>query len=525
MRRLCALVALLVCACGGAAQPAPKAPEGQAETAPSAQPAPPGKPGAAPEHRPTIPPPPTECAAFVERKPALASGACDTPDAARKELDVAMGESDPQRRDGRLLGLEGCRALEPGLIRALRADLAPPVCGDAIVAQFEQQGAKLLKLQSVLKGLALGARLARLVTDVPRLEPPFDKPRFQQFFKTTLAPWISEQAHAVEVLSKEGVRLGGYGKGIVAIEAGLADMRFVETVRDVPLPDELARDEEWKNIYYASLDQALDPRKDRGRDAALVGLRELAAEGVLYDARVDRARMLLSKLYAGRRIDALDGLLLPALAPADYSTVERRLGARLPAFYAGIVLSDQKPSEPAFLRALIERGIAPSMRAGLDAANLSPEARELYARALVELGQRYWRSQDFERAERLLERGHGGKPPSDNARLVSALATALRGGPKDAAEMMLRGPFLPKGVGDVSELDAVSKSKGAVAGMAAYDAGYILALVPPREPNPAYWKEIANRFRRSEKLLTDPAQKKSASERAKAADDTAAAIK
>jgi hypothetical protein len=518
-------LAFSILACGGAATPAnsPEAPPPDAP--PSTAPDTPADGPGAGGPKATIPPPPAECAAFAERKSA-GTVACTTPDATRTALDAALSESDPAKRDAKLVALEACASAPAGLVRALRAELAPEACGDAIVDPYLTSAPKEVRLdvKQTLAGLSIGARLNRLVRDPPKLEPPFDKARFTEFFKSALVPWITDQARAIQELAAQGAKLGGYGKGVAAVEAGMADMRFVETVREVPLPEELARDEELKNVYYGSLDQALDPRKDRGRDAALVGLRELAAEGIVRDARIERARTLLSKLYAGRRIDALDGLLLEPLAPADTSTVERRLARALPSFYTGLILADRDPSDAALLRALLDRGLPRPMRAGLDAAKLTPQARELYGRVLVELGQRYWRSEDFERAARVLERGAGGKS-SEGARLVRGLATALKGGPRDAAEMMLKGPFLPAGVGNVAELDGVAKGGGAVAGMAAYDAAFILQLVPPRDADKRFWRDVATRYRRAAKLLTDAEQRRRAEERAKGADEIAAAIR
>ena len=526
MRALVFSIAGLLSACGGAAaQGAPAAAPGPATAVPVAAPEPAPEPGKAQAPPAAVPAPPAECGAFVSRA-ATKAASCEQAAAAKKELDAALAETDA-RRDSLLTGLEQCQGLPIGLIRALRAELAPQVCADAIVDPLlaAQPTGLRLDLRQTLEGLSLAGKLARLVETPPAVTRPIDKAGFQQYFREKLGPWIVAQASAIHQLAARGVRLGGYGKGIVAVEAGTADLRFVEVVREIPLPDDMARDEEVRNVYYAALDEALEQRKSRGRDAALVGLREFAAEGILRDARVDRARQLLSKLYAGRRIDALDGLLLPPLPGPDLGTVERRLAAKLPTFYASLVLADQKPDDQ-LLRALLERGLPRSLRAGLDAGKVSGPLGELYARVLVDLGRRYWRSEDFERAARVLEKDPkaAGKP-NDKAWLVRGLANALRGGPRDAAEMMLRGPFLPAGVGNVSELDALAKTAGPMSGMAAYDAAYILQLAPPRDADVVFWKDVAARFRRSAQLLADAGAKAAAAERAKAADDTARALR
>jgi len=508
------LLLLAACACGRPAVQPAASPEASA-TPPSGEPAPqpvPGEPSVEPA---SVPPPPAECAAYAERKPPASTCPADEA-SALKALDAALAV-DAAERDEKLAALELCDAFAPGLVGALRADLAPRACADAVseavVARSGPRAAP--EIRSALAGLALGAKLSRLVGEAPRLAPPFDKPAFQQFMKATLQPWIAGQAQAVYLLSLQGAKLTGYGKAIAAVEAGLADMRFVEVVRDVPLPEDMAKDKDVRDAYYGTLDEALEPRKTRGRDAALAGLRLFADEGVIADARVTMARKLLSTLYAGRRIDALDGLLLPALGPSSLANESERIASRLPTFYAGYVLLRADATNPRLLRALLERGIPRAMRAHLDSAKLAAPARSLYARALVELGKLYWRSQDFQRAQAI----------SPEAELVSALAAALQGGPKDAAEMMLRGPFLPRGVGDVKRLDDLAAGHGPLSGLAAYDAAHVLALVPPAEKDPAFFGELARRFRAAERLLKDPKQRALARERAAAAEQTAKAIR
>jgi hypothetical protein len=440
-------------------------------------------------------------------------------------LGAALRDSDPLTRDGALGALEGCSTFAPGLIRALRAELADAGCGDVLVEPYlESSGATLTAdARHVLIGLGLAARLTRLVRTPPRLEPPFTKQRFSQFFNDDLAGWIKTQAHAVHQLSLVGSRLLGYGKALVAVEAGLADLRFVEVVRDVPVPDELTRDPELKEAYYGALDQALDPRKDRGRDAALVGLREFAKIGALDDPRTARARALLSELYAGSRIDALDRLLLPPLPALARDTDELEALAKLPTYYANELLARGDATDPKLLTALLERGLPATLRPKLDASGV-PEVRRLYARALFALGQRYWRADDFARAAEVASGLLKDRTHAAEAELLGALAGVLRRGPKDAAEMMLRGPMLPPGVGNVAPVDAIANSTSPFAGLAAFDAGVLMSLVPQASSDPAYFRATAERFRLAAKLLKDPRQRAEAEQRAKAAAATAAAV-
>lgn len=492
MLRLVPFVAF-ACACASAPPPAPVAPSAPAP--PSAPPAPAAKPPSKPQAvvPAAVPPPPASCAELV----AHPTSDCAPGGAVRSALATALAKDDAGSRDAELACLEPSEELPYGSVRALRAELAPEACGDALVTPLLEAPAKPLgsELESTLVGLMLSARFSRLLGDAPKLEGTVDKQRFQSFFVERLSPWVLAEAAAIEKLSGEGARLSGYGRGIAAIAAGNADLRFVQMVREVPLPDEMKADQQVVDAYYGELDQALEPRKVRGRDAALVGLRTFAELGALDDPRVTRARLLLNALWAGSHIDALDRLLLPPLEPADTSTPELVLAAKLPTFYAQMWLSELDPTEPKLLRALLERGLPAPLRAKLDAAKLSDRTRTLYARALVQSGRRFFRASDFKHARSVL----GAPPPGDLARLLGAVAQALENGPADATELMLKGPFV-RGTGDVSALDAETARHGRFAGYAAFDAALILALAPKRD-DAAFWDGLAKRFDRADKLL------------------------
>ena len=472
-----------------------------------------------------VPEPPETCSAFVTpANETPESEACSTPEEARAALASALGLEDGVKRDAALRSLESCTTFLPGLLRALRAELVPRVCADALVEPtlLNRSHRPRKDLEDALLGLSTAARLSRLVRQAPSFERPYDKQRFNAFFSERLVPWIRAEAQAIEELARFGSRLSGYGRGVAAIAAGLADMRFVEVVRAVRLPDELKRDDELSNTYYASLDQALEPRKARGRDAALAGLREFAVEGILHDARLSEAHTLLSTLYAGRRIDGLQGLLLPSAPPPAPASVEQTLAAELPTFYAGLLLAHVDATDPAFLAVLRGRGVPRAMRAQLEAAPLSEKAREIYARALLELGQRYWRAEDFRRSGEVARLGTGAV--SDARRLIAAIAQAMSQGPRDAADMMLRGAFA-RSAPDVTALDELARSAGDVPAMAAYDAAYLLSLNPARDSAPQFFTELARRYRQAAKQLPDLAQRKLASENAKAAEQTARATR
>ncbi|MBI4700602.1 MAG: hypothetical protein HY744_05470 [Deltaproteobacteria bacterium] len=412
------------------------------------------------------------------------------------------------------------------MVRALRAELAPVECADAVVQPLlaDLPAAIDPALQHALAGLGLAGRLARTVLDGPRLDPPFERARVEELIAGPLHAWFAEQAAAIEDIARAGAKLAYYGRAIVAVEAGMADMRFIDAARAAPIPDEIAGDQELRDAYYGGLEMGLEARKRRGRDAALVGLGQLAYLGVIRDERAERARQLLSRMYGGRPVGALDALLLPPLAPAEPATVPERLAARLPTFYAGLLIAPERAAEPTMLRMLVEKGISPPQRAALRAAALPPAVRALYARARLELGQRYWRRVDFDEAAGLL-RELPAAERTPEARLVLALSIALRGGPANAADMMLRAPLAELGIGRVAALDALAaETGGPLRPLAAFDAALVLDIAAPKDAGTGYWLALARRYRDAAAWLPEGAERAQAVERAREAEGTAKAI-
>ena len=455
-----------------------------------------------------VPPAPAECAAFSGAAPST----CATGDF--KELLAAALTAAPTERDSSLRCLEPNPDAPSGLIRALRADLAPRACGDLIVDSETKRTGQPRDLADALVALGVGARLNRSVRQAPLPTPPFTKAEFLKHFKEVLSPWIVQQAQAVDALSKVGPRLSSYGKAIVALEAGLADLRFVGVARAINLPQEMQNDPEIRETYLVALEQALEPRVQRGRDAALVGLGELSRQGITRDARLNEVSQLLSALYAGRRIDSLDGLLLPPLPAATQTSTPLKLAANLPAYYALRLEPTPAIDDPALLRARLEQGVPPALWLTTLPATASPELKALAQRALFQLGQLYFWAEPFARAAAIET------PAADtSATLVGGLAKVLTRGPRNAAALMLGPTTLPPELRDTKSLDALTKEKGPVAGLAEFDAAYLRGLAPPAN-DPEFWKEQRVRFERARKALVDKAAQATATELAKAAADT-----
>jgi hypothetical protein len=371
-----------------------------------------------------------------------------------------------------------------------------------------------------LTGLKLAAQLTRLVRVAPQVDKPHTKERIDAFVRGIMANWAAQQANAISALSFKGARLSGYGKGIVALEAGLADMRFVEVFRQVPIPQEFANDPELTDAYYSALDQGLEPRKARGRDAALVGLRAFSEVGALNDARMNEARSLLSRLYNGRRINALDSLLLPPLDKPQLPDEQHRLAAILPTFYVDFVLGPIEPSATSLLWALLQRGLPASILSKFERSVLKADSQQIYVRALFERGRTYWRTPDFAAAVTV---ANNREPATESGKLVAALARALEKGPPDAAAMMLGSTQLNE-LGDLEPLDALAKGKSSVAAFASYD-GAVIRELGSGDSNAAFFRDLAVRYQRAAIALKDPALKKLAREREAAAAETAKKLK
>ena len=453
------------------------------------------------------PPPPASCDAFVKR-PTKSKALCTDKPKALALLDTAMN-GDASSRDRKLAELESCTAFAPGVVRALRIELAPPECGDAMAEPFLKKKPEGTPgaIHHTLVGLALAARLGRTVASPPKLEAPYSKQRVTEFVKGPMMTWFTSQAKAVEDLARMGSQLSYYGKGVVALAAGTADLRLVDALREVPIPDEFKTDPDLANAYYASLDEALEPRKLRGRDGALVGLKEMALAGIISDARTDAARGLLAKLYGGRKVDALDAVALPKAPASTPATPVERLAATLPTFYAGLLLDPEVATQPSVLRAFLARGVPVTHRALLKEKDgtLTDEARSAYARARLLLGIRYWRAEDFDAAAVQLSKIPRAKlAPED--KLLFAIALGLRNGPDDVAALMQKEGFLSVGFGRTAALDVVGGDSQASStqGLGAYDAAVITQIALPRGSEPSAWAALAKRYDDAAPLLDDP---------------------
>lgn len=467
---------------------------------------------AAPKKKPTA-----ACDAFAPSKEGANDGAAFL-------LSSALDETDSVKRDARLAELVACKGLPAEELAALRATLAPPECADGIVAKIVENPAALGPLDKglshTLVALWAAGKLARSVGPLPKMSPPFTKDAVLKFTGGPFKEWFTSQGSAIDDLAKIGAGLEGPGRAIVAVEAGLADMRFVERVREVPMPAEWKKDSELSHVYQASLDQAMEPRKLRGRDAALTGLRDASAAGNLQDARVSRARQTLSKLYGGSRIDALDGLLLPPRTSEPPKSPLLALASKLPLAIGERLLRDV-PRDDAWTAAVLSRGLPRAAR-----AHEADAKGSLYlglVRARLELAATYFRGAEADRVLASAEKDPS-KLGSPEGRLYLALALALRHAPESATAMMQASSPAAYELRHVEALDALAAEGGPFAAQAAFDAAWLLALSPPESGQVAHFEDVAKRFEAAEAKLSSAADKAKAHERAQAARETANAL-
>jgi hypothetical protein len=156
-------------------------------------------------------------------------------------------------------------------------------------------------------------------------------------------------------------------------------------------------------------------------------------------------------------------------------------------------------------------------------------SQALFARGLFDLGRSYWLAADFAAAGQAAGRA----PGKTETKLIATLAKPLAAGPSNAADMMLRGPHLPKGVADVKDLDRLARADPTAAPFASYDAARLLEIAPPVTADASYWQDVAKRYSSAKKLWDSAksvpeaeraARAKLAEAGARAAEDTARAI-
>lgn len=477
-------------------------------------------------------------------------------------LRKALAQTDVAKRDAALAALEGC-TISDATVRAIRAEYMDASCKDAVVDPYlaalakdgyylrEAPGLTLTapkkgtakhrdvqpEVLHALVGYGVASKLSRLGGGAPAYTGTGARAEVKTFIDGPYKGWLVEQVRAIDEAQAIAFKLAGYGRGVAALASGQANLRLAETFRAAPIPQDIAADAELKETYEQSLEMVVEPRKRQGRDASLVALQTLAEDGVIRSPEVDAARATLARLYAGRRIDALDALLLPkppAVAAAVHGADFGRTGiVRAPTPLAGIAdalsptLSAALPSPGPTQDAVAPQlGIVGSPGRFLSfPREVRQDSQRPWLRSYghLLLGTRTWRGVAYDQvvATYISQTSFADEETRETARFYFALALTLRNGPDSPAEMMSAKAPADLNLGHVEALDALEGEHNRFAGEAAYDAALLLETAPPEKASASFFKGLAARYRKAEGLLTAADAKAKAHERAAAMDELA----
>src|SRR5205807_1639223 len=132
-------------------------------------------------------------------------------------------------------------------------------------------------------------------------------------------------------------------------------------------------------------------------------------------------------------------------------------------------------------------------RRALREGTLAGDAAPLVAWAHLALGRTYWRATDFDEAAKAMSSVPAAARTADT-KLLAALAMGLRGGPRDAIEMMVRSPLGMNALGQRAALDALTAEKGPLSGAAAFDAAYLMEIAAPERADGLFFKSLAKHY-------------------------------
>ncbi len=477
-------------------------------------------------------------------------------------LRKALAQSDVAKRDAALAALEGC-TISDASVRAIRAEYMDASCKDAVVDPYlaalakdgyDLQEAPGLTLTPPKKGTAkhrdvqpevlhalvgygVASKLSRLGAGAPTYTGSGARADVKTFIDGPYKGWLVEQVRAIDEAQAIAFKLSGYGRGVAALASGQANLRLAETFRAAPIPQDIASDPELKETYEQSLEGVVEPRKRQGRDASLVALQTLAEDGVIRSPEVDAARATLARLYAGRRIDALDGLLLPK-PPATIATLHgadfgRTMVVRPPTNLTGIAdalsptlsaaLPSPGPTQDALTAQLGLTGM-PGRFVAFPRAERHDSMRPwLRSYGNLLLATHTWRGVGYDQvvATYISQTSFPDDETRETARFYFALALTLRNGPDSPAEMMSAKTPADLNLGHVEALDALEGEHNRFAGEAAYDAALLLETAPPEKASASFFKGLAARYRKAEGLLSAADAKAKAHDRAAAMDELA----
>lgn len=198
---------------------------------------------------------------------------------------------DRAARDAALASLASCERVPTLIVDTLRAELAPTVCGEAIVTPaIEARGKEALPQHLADARAMIGAsRLSRLRPkkgEFDLLARAEKDPAAAQASRKLLLLWKD----AIEKEEGDAIALANGSRNaeiqaIVRFEIAGAWLAFAKELRATPLPDEIKQlaksDPDLEVRYLAKLDEVTMPVVDRAKQIALAGLGFAVRDGVL----------------------------------------------------------------------------------------------------------------------------------------------------------------------------------------------------------------------------------------------------
>ncbi len=475
----------------------------------------------------TLQAPSAACHAFVQRKPAKAPS-CNDAGTGLAALDDAFSKKDPAIRDAALAGLEACAGIPAGVVRALRAEVAPSGCGDLLTEPSLADKKIAPAIRQVLFALALSARLSRAVPDPPPRPKLADMDDAAKYVKGPLTAWIKQSTNAISAFHAPATKLTFYARALGAASTasawlGMYDKTYVSGVAVGVFSGSKAEVDELRRSYNAVLVKALEPFSAQALDAGTNALKNYADVGSIADARLESTRKAMSKHWKQGNPFAPGNLLTPAAPPpAPLATKEQRLAVALPTYYAGLLLDPALASDDAWLAAAAGRGIPFAHRKAYRAIPApSVDGMRIMIRHRLATGSYALRAADFDEVASLAShwREIDGATKGEGT-FYLALGLALHGGPENLAAYWKTKSFGT--LGDITALDAFSSAMpaDANAGFAMFDAAFLKGQFA-KDKTEALYRDVAKRYTKAADLLADAKQRDEAKTRAKDSLDAA----
>jgi hypothetical protein len=407
-------------------------------------------------------PPPVTCAAFAKRAPAKPTQRCATREEGLAALDAALAPETATARDARLVALESCPAFPAGVIRGIRAELAPE-CADVIVAKGLPKAMRT-SVQHALVGAAIAARATRM-KPAPAYVGPGTPESITGYLQTRVQAWDSEAVAALKELDATASTLTGYGHALARAAVAQGYGLHADSFRRVSYPRawDTKENADRKPAFFTAVEAAYQPARRVTFPLAASALSAMGDTGAATHWLTDALGTWLRKNDKHRFLD----LAVANLPPPTPAGAPGRLAAKLPTFYAGILLEPDAAS-PDVLGQWAAHGVPPAVRAQLsiNLATLTPEGRAAYADAQLKMVVAFGRSIDHDELAHAVA-ATAADPPSDRLAYLRAVTTTLR--PTESVDSADVLSFARSGA--VPDLDAVV---GSFAGYAHLLAGELL---------------------------------------------------